>query len=280
MSKKESKFSNSAIILLFLLISISFSACSDQKVQNVKIETDANRIITVLRENGIQATKQEAGEGDKKTFEILVNGGDQEVNSAIQLIEDHCLAKPEPPPVESGTFITSIEQEKAQAERRMKINIESQLRGLPGVTCVDVNFVPPEDRTMAIDPYESKASVRIDYKTPTFPRSEQDIAKMVANSVPALKPENVAVILSAKPLRPLPDNKLNHNFTRIALISGIGFATILLFVLGVFILRKKRQNEFFEDAGQLEEYGETGAPNPPLLDDINDFDEYEDDDLP
>ncbi len=278
MFKKKSKFAKPTIVLLFLLISLS--ACSDQKVQNVKIETDANRIITVLKENGIEATKVEGGEGEKKTFEIHVSGDSEAVSAAIQLIEDHCLAKPEPPPVESGTFITSIEQEKAQEERRMKINIESQLRGLPGVTCVDVNFVPPEDRSMAIDPYASTASVRVDYKTPTFPRSEQDIAKMVARSVPALKPENVTVILSAKPLRPLPDNKLNHNFTRIALISGIGFATILLFVLGVFVLRKKRQNEFFEEAGQLEEYSEDGAPKAVLLEEINDFDEYEDEDLP
>lgn len=264
------------IILLFLAIAILLTGCNARKVQTVKIEAEANQIIDVLGENGIRARKNEVGEGERKSFEILVNGDDETVASAIQLMEDHCLGRPDPPEPEGGAVITSIEVEKAREQRRMKMNIESQLRKLPGVTCVDVNFVPPQDRSLAINPYPSTASVLVNYKTQAFPVSKDEIASLVARSVPALQAENVSVVVTAKPLRPLPDNKIAYNFTRIALVSGIGLATILAFVSVVFVLRKKRKNQ----PGEAEELVETTDDTPReavLLDEKYDFDDDEDD---
>lgn len=266
MSKKKSIISKPTVILLFLLaVSVWVTGCNAYKVQSVRIEAEANQIIDVLNENGIQARKNEVGEGERKTYEIFVNGGDETLTAAIQLMEDHCLGQPEPPEIEGGTVITSMEVEKAREQRRMKINIESQLRKLPGVTCVNVNFVPPQDRSLAINPYPSTASVLVNYKTPTFPVSKEDIASLVARSVPALQAENVSVVLTAKPLRPLPDNKIRYNFTRIALISVIGFATVLAFVSVVFVLRKKRQNQVFESESGFEEDLENDSPERELL---------------
>ncbi|HVE55809.1 MAG TPA: hypothetical protein VNB22_03210 [Pyrinomonadaceae bacterium] len=264
-------------ILLFLAAAVFLTGCNARKVQTVKVESEANQIIDVLGENGIRARKNEVGEGDRKTFEILVNGDEETVAAAIQLMEDHCLGRPDPPEPEGGAVITSIEVEKAREQRRMKMNIESQLRKLPGVTCVDVNFVPPQDRSLAINPYPSTASVLINYKTPTFSTSKEDIANQVARSVPALQPENVSVVISAKPLRPLPDNKIAYNFTRIALVSGIGLATILAFVSVVFVLRKKRKNQTDESEELAETNGAEAAKETALLDEKYDFDDDEDD---
>jgi len=264
-------------ILLFLLAAVLLSACSTRKVQTVKVEAEANQIIDVLGENGIRAKKTEVGEGDRKTFEILVNGDDESVAAAIQLMEDHCLGRPDPPEPEGGAVITSMEVERAREQRRIKMNIESQLRKLPGVTCVDVNFVPPQDRSLAINPYPSTASVLINYKTPAFGQSKEDIANLVARSVPALQPENVSVMLAAKPLRPLPDNKIAYNFTRIALVSGIGLATILAFVSVVFVLRKK-QRQAPEEPEEFENFDEEKRSKTALLDARYGFDDDDDED--
>jgi len=264
-------------ILLFLAAAILLTGCNARRVQTVRVEAEANQIIDVLGENGIRARKNEVGEGDRKTFEILINGDEETVAAAIQLMEDHCLGRPDPPEPEGGAVITSIEVEKAREQRRMKMNIESQLRKLPGVTCVDVNFVPPQDRSLAINPYPSTASVLINYKTPSFSTSKEDIANQVARSVPALQPENVSVVISAKPLRPLPDNKIVYNFTRIALVSGIGLATILAFVSVVFVLRKKRRNQTDETGELAETTGEEQPKEAALLDEKYDFDDDEDD---
>jgi type III secretory pathway lipoprotein EscJ len=162
------------------------------------------------------------------------------------------------------------------------MNIESQLRKLPGVTCVNVNFVQPQDRSLAINPYPSTASVLVNYKSATFPVTKEEIASLVARSVPALQPENVSVVITAKPLRPLPDNKIVYNFTRIALVSGIGFATVLAFVSMVFVLRKKRRTDSVEDEEEFEPEAEEIPKETALLDDRYDFDDddEEDENLP
>jgi len=275
---KTSVFLNPRGILLFLISVFFLAGCAAQKVQTVKIEAEANQIIDVLGENGIKAKKNEVGEGDRKAFEIVVNGDDQTVNTAIQLMEDHCLGRPDPPEPEGGAVITSIEVEKARDQRRTKMSIESQLRKLPGVTCVEVNFVQPQDRSLAINPYPSTASVLVSYKTATFPHTKEEIASLVSGSVPALDPKNVNVVISSKPLRPLPDNKVAYNFTRIALVSGIGLATILAFVSAVFVLRKKRKNEP-DETEELVETTEAETPKEAaLLNENYDFDDDDDDD--
>jgi type III secretory pathway lipoprotein EscJ len=273
---KTAPFFKPKSVLFFLLTAILLAGCTARKVQTVKVESEANQIIDVLGENGIRARKNEIGEGDRKSFEIVVNGDDETVAAAIQLMEDHCLGRPDPPEPEGGAVITSIEVEKAREQRRMKLNIESQLRKLPGVTCVDVNFVPPQDRSLAINPYPSTASVLINYKTPTFPVSKDEIANLVARSVPALQPENVSVVVTAKPLRPLPDNKITYNFTRIALVSGIGLATILAFVSVVFVLRKKRRGQT-DEPRELENIEEERPKETALLDERYEFDDDEED---
>lgn len=251
-----------------------FAGCGATRVQNVKDESEANQIIDVLHEYGIDATTNPIGEGERRSYEIMVEGNSETRNAAIQLMQDHCLPKPEPPLVEGGTIINSIEKEKQQDNRRTKINIESQLRKLPGATCVEVNFVPPQDRTLALNPYPSRASVLINYKTEAFSVSKDEIVKLVANSVPALLPENVSVVLAPRPLRPLPENK-NYQFTRLALIGGIGFATILTFVGIVYFLQRKRRDE--DEPEQIEDYNQNPQEREsPLLENRYDFDDDDD----
>lgn len=264
-------------VLLFLFAAFVLAGCNSRKVHTVKVEAEANQIIDVLGENGIRAQKNEVGDGERKSFEILVNGGDETTAAAIQLMEDHCLGRPDPPEPEGGAVITSIEVERAREQRRMKMNIEAQLRKLPGVTCVDVNFVPPQDRSLAINPYPSTASVFVSYKTQSFNIGKDEIANLVARSVPALQPENVGVVIAARPLRPLPDNKIAYNFTRIALVSGIGLATILGFVGVIFMLRKKRRNEPNEEAEEIEGFEEENPREKALLDERYNFEDDDDD---
>lgn len=265
------------IVSTSLLASLMLLAgCGATRVQSVKDESEANQIIDVLHEYGIEATTNPVGEGERRSFEIMVEGNSETRNAAIQLMQDHCLPNTEPPLVEGGTIINSIEKERQQDNRRMKMNIESQLRKLPGATCVEVNFVPPQDRTLALNPYPSKASVLVNYKTEAFQISNDEVVKLVANSVPALLPENVSVVITPKPLRPLPENK-NYQVTRIALIGGIGFATILTFVGIVYFLQRKRNDD--DESEQIEGYDQSQQDREsPLLENRYDFDDDDDDD--
>jgi type III secretory pathway lipoprotein EscJ len=266
----------SAKLLLVLASAFLFAGCGTQRVHTVKIESEANQIIGVLGENGIRAKKKDQGEGERKTFDIVVDSED-ELAAAIQLMEDHCLGRPDPPEPEGGPMVTSVEVEKAKEQRRLKMAIETQLRKLPGATCVDVNFVPPQDRALALDPYKSSASVLINYKSPTFQHTKEEVQALVAGSVPALTPDRVEVMISAKPLRPLPENKIAYNFARIALVSGIGLATVLVFVSAVFFLRKKRAPETAPADESAEP--ESHTDDTPLLEQNYDDDDEDDENL-
>ncbi|MBA4186371.1 MAG: hypothetical protein H0X49_20520, partial [Acidobacteria bacterium] len=100
---KQKKF----YVLLCLLSALFVGGCSTRRVQTVKVEAEANQIIDILHEYNIKADKEEMGEGERKTFVISVDGGDEERAAAIQLMEDHCLGQPMPEQIEGGTVITS-----------------------------------------------------------------------------------------------------------------------------------------------------------------------------
>lgn len=277
--KKISQKKKFYVLVLCLLSALLIGGCSTRKVQTVKVEAEANQIIDVLHEYNLKADKVETGEGERKAFEIWVDGGDEERAAAIQLMEDHCLGQPLPEKIEGGTVVTSIGVEKAREQRLIKMNIESQLRQIPGATCASVTFVPPEDRSMSLNPYPSTASVLVNYKTPAFPFTKEDIAGMVAKSVPALKAENVSVVLAAKPLRPLPDLQKGYEFRRMALVAGIGSAIILSFVGVVFFLQKRRKQKSLHVAEVEREIYENEEPvkRTTLLDDVYDSENDEDD---
>src|SRR5947208_2113014 len=116
------KFGKKLLIFLCLAAAVLLTGCSGRKVHTVRVEGEANQIIDVLGEYGIKSRKQESGEGDRKTFEIWIDGDDDTLATAIQLMEDHCLGEPEPPPIEGGAVITSTEVEKQREQRRMKMN--------------------------------------------------------------------------------------------------------------------------------------------------------------
>ena len=262
-SKKHRKAFRSALLVLALCAAVGLSSgCGRQKIQNVADESEANRIVDILGESGIRATKREAGEGENRHFEIEVDGGEDTASAAIQVINDHCLAQAPPEKPEGSGVVTSSQVEKEREARRRKLSIESQLRDIPGTTCVKVNFVMPEDSSIAIDRYPSTASALVTYKTATFPISRERVAEMVAKGVPALKAENVQVELIQKPVRPLPGNGAGYNFARVAVISLLGFITVLLTVSIVFVLQKRRGRTYADD----HEPGEPGGTNePPLL---------------
>ncbi len=245
------KIKNITIFILLFLNLILLNGCSDQKVQTVAEEVEANEILDVLRQHGIRAYKSEAGEAEQKVYEIYVDGGEEEYGAAIQLMDDHCLPQALPPEVEASGIVSSIEVEKAQQLRRTKINIESQLRKIPGTTCVDVTIVPPEDRSLSLNPYKSTATVLVKHKNEKYDLDVGQIGRMVAGGVPGLSPDNVTVTLTRQPLRPLPDLDRGRNIRRILYVSGIGLTTILIFIGFVVFLRKRNSSKNNSEMAEL-----------------------------
>ncbi len=241
-------------MMILLISSFLSSSCSDTKIQTVDEETEANEIISVLRQYGIVAHKVEGGEGEKKVFEITIEGGDEEYGAAIQLMEDHCLPMRLPPKVESSGLVSSMEVEKAQELRRKEIDIVSQLRSFPGTTCVKVTIGTGEESSLSLNPYKSTASVSVKHKSDKYSINENQIRSIVSGGFSGLDPDKVTVSLTKQPLRPLPDFNKSRNFRRILYVSIIGLTTILLFVgLAIFLRKRTAKSVIGNNPNQLED---------------------------
>lgn len=259
--KKVEKIWSFHRVSLFLLTFCSvilFAACGSKQLATVPNDSEANEIINVLHENGIDASKDEVLENNARHYKITVHndtfGGSDDYMSAIQILHDNCLPLHDPPPIESGSYMASLEVERAKIQRQLKINIIRQLRQLPGVTCVDVIFVEPQ-REISIEPYPASASVVINYKNQEPGFNEQDVKNLVAGSVPKLDPAKVSVKPIYNPVRPVQKSN-STNVGRIALIGGAGLLVILGSIFLVYFLRRRRSSNSTALAVQPEEFAE------------------------
>ncbi|WP_352431247.1 hypothetical protein [Pyrinomonas sp.] len=230
-----------------LLLSVCLlSACGEKTVATVSNEVDAIEIIDVLRENGIEAEKVETAEGEAKRWSIVVKEGMFDGGTfqlAVQVLRDHGLPRPEETPnKESSLFPGSEEARRAEEQRRLRADIERQLRALPGVTRVIVNLVVPGDQTLEIEKTEPSASVLIVHKDQQPAFNERQVQNMVAKAVPRLKPENVSITMSQQPPRPIPHDELRaRRNSNLLFAAAFALVIILGCVLLVLFLQSRRQ---------------------------------------
>ena len=181
---------------------------------------------------------------------------------ALQRLRDYGLPRPGEAPIPEGGFITSEAVQKAQEQRRIRSDIERQLRALPGVTVALVTVVMPQDPTLELNPYPASASVVIVHKEQSAPFTEQQIQNLVAKGVPKLRPEDVSVTISQQQPRPIPRRALDSR-RRANLLLAIGAALILVMgsVLILLLLQTRRQRaRLAELSAEKEEEAETSSP--------------------
>lgn len=234
-----------ALLALAAAVLAFTTACGERAVTSVPTETDAIEILDVLGQSGLDASKRETGEGETRRWEIVVDegmfGGGQAA-LAVQVLRDHGLPRPEEPAGEDGGLIPSERAEKLREQRRLRTDIERQLRALPGVTLALVTIVMPQDSTIELDPYPATASVVINYKDQKPSFTEEQIQNLVARGVPDLKPQDVSVTLSPQTLRPVPQRELSaRRRTNILLAVGVGVVVVLGSLLIVLLMQTRRQ---------------------------------------
>lgn len=217
------------------------AACGRASIATVSTESEAIEIIDVLRESGFEdLEKHEVGEGEQRRWAVEMDeglfGGDEGAH-ALQRLRDYGLPRQEEEPIPEGGFVTSEAVQKAQERRRIRADIERQLRALPGVTVALVTVVMPQDPTLELNPYPASASVVVVHKEQSAPFTEQQIQNLVAKGVPKLKPEDVSVTISQQQPRPIPRRELNARrlnnlllFACAVVIAGLGVLVAALLV--------------------------------------------------
>ncbi|HEX8351689.1 MAG TPA: hypothetical protein VF611_02105 [Pyrinomonadaceae bacterium] len=238
--------SRAAALCALVAAALLSAGCSRASVATVSTESEAIEMIDVLRESGFEdVVKREVGEGEARRWAVeldegLFGGGDSAL--ALQRLRDYGLPRQEEEPIPEGGFVTSEAVQKAQERRRIRTDIERQLRALPGVTVALVTVVMPQDPTLELNPYPASASVVVVHREQNAPFNEQQIQNLVSKGVPKLKPEDVSVTISQQQPRPIPRRELNaRRRANLLLAAGAALILVLASLLVVLLLQTRRQ---------------------------------------
>ena len=178
------------------------SGCVSHELQSDLSEQDAQEIVVLLKDNGIDAfAARSAGEkkGEEK-WTVSIRGGDQNLARSWRVLQENGLPRQKDKGLEdvfaNPGMIPTATEEKARLLVGISGEISRTLKSVSGIVDAHVLVVLPEnspllDKSEIVPP---TASVLIKYRGNELPLSEDDVKKLVARAVEALRPENVAVV--------------------------------------------------------------------------------------
>ena len=188
-------------ICILLAVSLPFllAGCARQ-LETDLTENDAQQIVVLLRENGINATT-ELDPNQKKgspAWMVNVRGQSDTVVRAWKILSENGLPREKVKGLDdvfanSGMIPTAAE-EKARLLSGIDGELTRTLHSLPGVVDARVQVVLPDnsplvDRSQQPPP---TASALIQFHGDELPLKEAEVKDLMAKSVPGLTPTNAA----------------------------------------------------------------------------------------
>jgi type III secretion protein J len=225
--------------LLVAGLALTLTACVTHELQTGLTEQQAQQIVVLLYENGIDAfvTKAASEKKGEDNWTVLIRGGDQNLARAWSVLQENGLPQEKDKGLEdvfaNAGMIPTATEEKARLLMGISGEIDQTLKSVSGIVDARVLVVLPEaspllDTSERVPP---TASVLIKYRGADLPLSEADVKKLVARAVEGLQPENVAVVYKRVEVTRLPNRSWlplldNQEFLLAALallaISSIG----------------------------------------------------------
>jgi len=193
--------------LFSLLFALFLTGCAkDQEIVSHLSEQEANEILVLLDDQGIEAKRQERP-GRQIQFAVMVPG--KRASDARRLLLDHRLPREkstgfgEVYPVGGAGLLPSRTEERAKYVMALQGEVENMVKVLPGVLRAKATIVLPDPELVrdhrAAAP-RATASVAIVYRplstSDAAAFSPEDIRVLVASAVEDLSPAAVSVLLS------------------------------------------------------------------------------------
>jgi len=191
-------------VILIALFLLTCAGCRQGDLHSNLQEIEADEIMVILHQNGIEAKKEKEISGQDVSWKITVKESD--VPSARQILIANNLPRKRELGL-SGVYkekglIPTPDEQKARFLLALKGEIINSLLRIPGVVDVDVVLnVPTENEFAELDPVKRKPTASVVVKTRNDALvaqtvTEAKLQQFVANTVPNLDPNDVAVIIS------------------------------------------------------------------------------------
>jgi type III secretion protein J len=225
------------------------SGCLKQELQTGLAEREAQEIIVILREQGIDAAKAAVVKDQEESWTVYVRGGDQNLFPAWRILQERGLPRPQSQGLsevfsDSG-LIPTASQEKARMIVGMSGELSQTLETLPGVVDARVHVVLPDNSPLVPEEQRNPAtaSVLIKYQGDSLPLEIGQVRQLIAHGVDGLVEENVAVVYKQIQATLVSREELgwspgNQEFTVVSLALLLGSAVGGLFLL--FSNRRQR----------------------------------------
>lgn len=195
-----------------LALALAVASCSVPVAGGLD-EGDANRIVVALDRANVESTKEVDPTVEGK-FRVTVQRDD--AARAMVAMKGEELPRPKATgvleAVDKGALVPSPTQEHAALVAGISGDLEKTLEGVDGILSARVHLnVPPKEPLSDTPVAKTTASVLIEHRGATPPLTDGEIGRLVAGGVPSLKPEDVAVVMVARPAPPrAPGSELTH----------------------------------------------------------------------
>ena len=210
-----------------LSLVLLLTGCMQKELQTGLTEQEAQEIIVLLKDSGIDASREVMpGDSEKPTWKVSVKGGDQDYFLALKILQEHGLPRRgqgvEDVFSKSGLIPTAGE-EKARLIVGLSGEMTRTLKSVAGVVDARVHVVLPENSPL-VDKSQwstTTSSVLLKYQGDQIPLREDEVRNLVARSIEGLQPENVTVVFKKVESKPVARKDLRWYLGSQGVVRGL-----------------------------------------------------------
>jgi type III secretion protein J len=224
--------------------------CLSRDLQSGLSEQDAQEIVVVLKQSGLDAYPEREAGGDRDSapaWTVKVKGGSRNLLAAWQILQDNGLPRQKVKGLEevfaSKGMIPTASEEKARMLLALSGELTRTIKSVSGVVDARVQVVLPENSPLVDKSQWSPptASVLVKHRG-LPPLSEDEVKNLVARGVEGLQPANVAVVYKSINAAPPPNRDITWYLSDAYIVAG---ALLLSMLTGVgalaLVFRSRRQ---------------------------------------
>lgn len=240
-----------AVGLTLIALLLPLCGCLSRDLQSGLSEQDAQEIVVVLKQNGLEAfpVREAAGDHDAApAWTVKVKGGGRNLLVAWQVMQDNGLPRQKLKGLEdvfsSKGMIPTASEEKARMLLALSGEMTRTIRSVTGVVDARVQVVLPENSPLLDKAQWSPptASVLVKHQGSAPPLTEGEIRSLVARGVEGLQPENVAVVYKRISATPSPNRDVGWYLSDAYVVAGsLALAALTSAGALVLVFRSQRQ---------------------------------------